>query len=305
MKLALIAGTGGLPPVLAAHLSAQGSAPVICEMRGFPSEVVGDYARQPFRIETLGSLLATLRALGVTHICMAGAVARPAVDPSVIDAATLPLVVRLQAAMAKGDDGTLREIVAIFEEQGFAVLGAHQVMPYLLPMQGVPTRATPPDLTDALAAARAALADMAIADLGQAVLVRDATVIAREDARGTAAMLHDFSVVAQKKPGTTHVLDDVLGVLDSAFGRVADWLSGDDGPTPAKDAILFKAPKPGQILQADMPMIGPETAHQAAAAGLAGIVIEQGSVMVLDLAQVVDILNAHGLFLWVCPKDLT
>jgi DUF1009 family protein len=41
----------------------------------------------------------------------------------------------------------------------------------------------------------------------------------------------------------------------------------------------------------------------AAKAGLAGIVIEAGGVMVLDLAAVIETLNAHGMFLWVRPRE--
>ena len=50
-----------------------------------------------------------------------------------------------------------------------------------------------------------------------------------------------------------------------------------------------------------MPLIGPDTAMKAADAGLSGIVISSGGVMVLDLPQVVAILDAQGMFLWVHP----
>ena len=64
---------------------------------------------------------------------------------------------------------------------------------------------------------------------------------------------------------------------------------------------MFKAPKPNQNMRVDMPLIGPETALQAADAGLAGIVIPKGGVLVLDLPQVVVTLDANGLYLWVTP----
>lgn len=298
MSVALIAGTGGLPPHLAGSLMVQGRVPVICEMRGFPSDIKGEFTRIPFRLETLGSFLSTLTALGVSEVCMAGAVQRPDVDPSAIDSETEPLVQRLMAAMAKGDDGTLREIIAIFEEQGFTILGAHQIAPDLVPIQGVHTKTPPPDLTQAMAAAQTALAQMGAADQGQALLLRDGAVLAREDARGTAAMLRDFCD-PQDDPG---VIDDVFGVFGEAIGGVADWLSGKDYTrAPGANAVLYKAPKPDQNMLADMPLIGPDTAMQAAEAGLSGIVIPAGGVMVLDLPQVVAILDAQNMFLWVHP----
>ncbi|MDC0115876.1 UDP-2,3-diacylglucosamine diphosphatase LpxI [Octadecabacter sp.] len=303
MTIALIAGTGGLPPHLAGSLMIQGRVPVICEMRGFPSDIKGEFTRIPFRIETLGSLLTTLTSLGVREVCLAGAVSRPNVDPSTIDAATAPLMPRLLAAMTKGDDGTLREVIAIFEDAGFDVIGAHQIAPDLLPIAGVYTNVAPPDLGDSLIAAHAALDKMGQADRGQAMLLRDGAVIAREDSRGTAAMLQDHCAPPNRGGGGSG--DPLFGVVDLVGDMVsgaADWLSGADGVgLPGQDAFLFKAPKPDQNLFADMPLIGPDTTMQAAEAGLAGIVILANTVMVLDLPQVIAILNAQNMFLWVHP----
>ena len=38
--------------------------------------------------------------------------------------------------------------------------------------------------------------------------------------------------------------------------------------------------------------------ERAAAAGLAGVVVEAGGVMILDLGATVDVADAAGLFLW-------
>ena len=186
MTLALIAGLGGLPTILAASLQAQGRSIILCEMYGFMSKVTGDFHRIPFRFETLGTFLSSLKVAGVTEVCMAGAIQRPKVDPSFIDTATMPLVPRLMAAMTKGDDGTLSAVVTLFEEHGFSVIGAHDILPELLPMPGFHTSVEPPDLTDATAAAKIALIGMGQVDLGQALLLRGSNIIAREDSRGTA-----------------------------------------------------------------------------------------------------------------------
>lgn len=254
--LALIAGTGDLPPALVARLSER---PLVCAMRGFEPRITPDIT---FRMEHLGSFLATLKARGVTRICMAGAVRRPQIDPGQIDAATMPLVPKVQAALTQGDDGALRIIIAIMEDYGFTVLAAHDVARDLLPRAGVLTRTGPASghTSDAFAG-EACVAKMGAADTGQACVVRAGDVILREDANGTDAMI----------------------------ARV----KGTGG-------ILFKAPKPNQDWRADLPLIGPATAK--AAAGLDGIVIEAGGVMVLDLPAVRRILDAQGMFLWVRPR---
>jgi len=288
--LALIAGQGGVPPHLVGVLLARGEVPVLCEVEQFPSQVAGDLPRLSFRLESFGSLLVELRTRGVTRLCMAGAMRRPEVEPARIDAATAPLVPRLSAAMAKGDDGTLREIVAIVEEAGIAVIGAVEIAPDLLPEAGVLAGALHPDVRASMPAAEAALAEMGRSDTGQAVVLRGGTVIAREHARGTDAMLADLA------QGADWTLDP-LDIADRALGAAADWLSAAD----AQDApaFLYKAPKPGQEMRVDMPVIGPDTVVRAAAAGLAGIVIEAGGVMVLDRARVIEALAGARMFLWV------
>ena len=258
--LALIAGTGALPQVLFAKLSAQGTVPLVCAMAGFTPEIAPNVT---FRLEHLGSFLADLRARGVTRICMAGAVKRPDIDAGQIDAATRPLIARLQVAMAAGDDGALRGIIALLEDHGFVVVGAAELVPELLPPEGVMTRAVPSDADRADAMiGDGVMQELGAGDIGQACIIDGGRVVAREGAAGTDAMIMD-----------------------------------------ARGGILFKAPKPGQDRRADLPVIGPQTAENAVNAGLRGIVIEDGGVMVLDLAAVRRILDAAGLFLWVRTWD--
>ncbi|MBI1418018.1 MAG: DUF1009 domain-containing protein [Limimaricola sp.] len=267
--LALVAGTGELPAALVARLTEAGEDVLICQPEGVAPELPASMPRLTFRLETLGSLIAALQNRGVGRVCMAGAVRRPVIDPALIDPATAPLLPRLTAALGQGDDGALRALIGIFEEAGLQVVAAHQIAPDLLPQTGIHTRATPDDAARAGAAlGEATVAEMGRADLGQACVIGADRVIAREDEAGTDAMLATLGAVP---PG----------------------------------AVLFKAPKPGQDRRADLPVIGPETARAAARAGLAGIVIEAGGVMVMNLAEVIEILNAAGLFLWVRPKGAT
>lgn len=299
MTLAIIAGQGGLPPHLVRRLRTQGEVPLICEIEQFPSDVTEMVPRLRFRLEHLGTFLNILRETGVTRLCMAGAVRRPSVDPKLIDKETLPLVPRVMAAMAKGDDGTLRTFVNLFEELGLTVVGAAEIDPELLPPLGKLGDVALPEGLDAdLAAAERALAEMAQADLGQAVVVREGQVIAREGEAGTDAMLDALS------PGAGPAATDPLDAMGEMLDSVADWLSGPEAEAarnqaPGRGGVLFKAPKPGQELRVDMPAIGPQTILRAARAGLRGLVIEEGSVMVLEREVVRKHLDDHGLFLWV------
>ncbi len=265
--LAIIAGEGSLPGVLHAHLKARGAAPLVLELDGFPAKIE-DVTPIQFRVEHLGTVLADLRARGVTDLCLAGRVRRPRLDLAAVDAATEPFVPGIIAAIEGGDDGALREVLFIIEEFGFTLRAAQDVMPELLPPEGVLTHAQPSP-RDEEDAARAAgiVAVLGQVDIGQGCIIAAGQALAVETLGGTDWML--ASIAGKRRP-----------------------------PGP-KGGILFKAPKPGQDRRADLPVIGPDTVRGVKAAKLSGIVIEAEGVMALDREALVAACDAAGVFLWV------
>ncbi|MDX5384800.1 MAG: UDP-2,3-diacylglucosamine diphosphatase LpxI [Rhodobacterales bacterium] len=291
--LALIAGRGQLPGhIVAAH----GMPILVAALEGFaPDHLTPDIA---FRVERLGSFIADLQARGVTEICMAGAIGRPALDPAMIDAATMPLVPRMMQALGQGDDGALRVVIALFEEAGFTIRAAHEICPDLLLSEGVPTKVRPGPLHEGPARlGKATIAEMGRADQGQACVIRRGDVLAREGADGTDAMLARLGSGAAGDSDPDPLTWGFNALTDAATSAL-DWLGGREAGNH-DGAILYKAPKPGQDRRVDLPTIGPGTAMRAADAGLDGIVIEAGGVLVLDLPSVLRILDEKGLFLWV------
>lgn len=268
--LALIAGTGKLPAVLLENIGDRNrretgdeNLPFIASLEGFtPEGIVPD---RVFRVEHLGTLIEEFRALGVREVCFAGAIGRPEIDPARIDAATLPLVPRMAAALQKGDDGALREVLGIFEDAGFTIRSADEFAAALLPAPGTHTSRRP-DEAHKSDAARAAevVAALGPLDIGQSCVVHKAQVLAVEGRFGTDWML-------------------------------ASLRSRPDG----SGGLFYKAAKPGQDRRVDLPVVGVDTVANAAKAGLDGIVVEDGGVMVLDLAAVTRAADELGLFFWV------
>lgn len=269
--LALIAGQGVLPVLLHEHLTTGGHAPLVAELEGYSSDIA-DITPIRFRIEQLGTLLKTLQARGVSEVCFAGSIARPALDPSAVDAATMAFVPRIVAALQSGDDGALRVVLSIFEEAGFQIRAAHEILPDLLPGSGVLTAQQPSnrDREDA-ARGQKILAAMGAADLGQSCVVVAGQSLAVEATGGTDWMLRS--------------------------------IDGERRPQAPSGGVLFKGAKPDQDRRIDLPVIGPDTVRLAAQAGLSGIVVEAGSVMVLQQARTVALADQHQLFLWVRERD--
>lgn len=287
MSLAVVAGQGVLPPLVIAHLESAGRSFRLCELDGYPYD---DRAGRPlirFRIETLGSFIAELTRHGVTQICFAGRIGRPKLDPSAIDAATMPLVPRMMQALQLGDDAALRLLLSFFMEHGIEPVGAHELRPDLLPEPGVLTKLEPQERHKADAARGAEIiAAMGAVDIGQACIVANGQALAVETMGGTDWMMQ--SLLVQAEPLRTDLTSAVLGRGPSRRGTALP-----DG------GVLVKAAKPGQELRIDMPVIGPDTIRRAVQVGLEGIVIEAARVMVLDAPLCVALADRAGLFLWV------
>lgn len=255
--VAILAGAGALPGLLA------GDSAQIVAFQGVDVTAQGG-GRINARFERLGALFANLRAAGIARVCFAGAMQRPAFDPSALDPETTALMPRLMAAMAQGDDALLRDLAALFEEEGFALIAAHDLRPDLVAKAGC-LAGNPLQESD-LARARAVLEALGTLDVGQGAVAGRGQVLGIETLQGTDAMLH---FVAQTAPGS--------------------------------GGVLVKRPKPTQDLRFDMPAVGVDTVHAAAAAGLSGIEIAAGVVLMLDPEAILAACAETGVSLWAAP----
>jgi DUF1009 family protein len=269
--LGIVAGTGALPRLIAEDCARRGEPCLVLVFDGIALDWTGAHATARMPFEKPGRLLAALRKAGCSRVTFAGGMTRPRLDPLRFDLTALRLAPRVLPLLRKGDDAMLRGFARILEAEGFAVVPPHSVLEGLLAPEGVPTRAQPGE-ADRADAGRAAALVRAIgaADAGQGAVVAQGQALGLETVQGTDAML-DF------------------------VARTA----GPHRPDPAGGrGVLLKAPKPGQDWRADLPAIGPETMRRAAAAGLAGVVVEAGGVLVLGLAETVAEADRLGLFLW-------
>jgi len=273
--LAIVAGTGRLPGALSENLTLLGKDHILCEIDGFEIENPCDAPVIRFRVEQLAHFFTTLKDRKVEEVVFAGAIHRPKIDPTAFDPETLKLAPKFLAAMQGGDDMILRVVLSLFEDAGFTIRAAHEVAPDLLPMPGVLTNVSP-DTKDKTDAARAAevTATLGVADVGQGCVVQQGQVLACETL-----------------PGTDWMLAQLANAPFSAR------------PDPSKGAgVFFKAPKPGQDRRVDLPIIGPATVDAVAAAGLGGLVLEAGGVMIMEADVAIEKANTAGLFIWVRDK---
>ncbi len=272
MRRAIIGGSGRLPDILADR---SGDAAVLRSPEGVGFGQ-GHRSVTAFRVERLGELMDDLRKADVDEVVFAGAMRRPPFDPARLDPFTAKAAPRLLSALRDGDDATLRFVLTLFEENGFAIATAQDIAPDLLPEAGVATvrQPGPQDEADARRA-RLIVEALGAVDVGQGCVVAQGQALAVEAAPGTDWMLRQLQE------------------------RSAPWR-----PDPADGkGIFFKAPKAKQDRRVDLPAIGPETVRNVAAAGLAGLVVEKDGVLVLDSDDVLAEAEAAGLFLWVLAPE--
>lgn len=259
-RLAIISAKGLLPVELARAVPDA----LLVTLKGVDHDQTGPVHEHQF--ERLGALFVDLKAEGVTEVVFAGAMSRPALDPSQFDEFMQATAPRLMAAFGQGDDALLRLVVSLFEENGLAVRGAHEILEITAKTGLIAGPA--PDEVALKDAARGAeiLQAMSELDVGQGTVVAAGLCLGIETLQGTDAML-------------------------SFVGQTAADLRRAKG-------VFLKAPKAGQDLRVDMPAIGPDTIRNVAQAGLAGVALAAGRVLILDREVTLKLAEDLGVFVY-------
>lgn len=267
--LGIVAGRGRFPAVIAEAMTAHDIPLHIIGLRGEASEAIERFPHTWISWGQVGKLFGALKDHGCTDIVIIGGVNRPDFDKLRIDFGAVKTLPFLLSLAKGGDDHVLSRIVRFFEDKGYRVHGAGEVLPDLLAPVGTLTAKAPSagDQAD-IAAALKVVRALGRLDIGQAAVVSRGHVLAVEAAEGTDAMLRRCAEI--RRLGRTH---------------------------GTRQGVLVKAPKPGQEERIDMPTIGAETIRRAAAAGLAGVAVAAGRVLMAERDDAIAAANADKLFL--------
>lgn len=274
MKIALICGGGVLPKDVAQALLKKQADFAVIRLAGEADTDLQLPAAIPQLTVAwgqIGRFFHYLEEQSCTHVIAVGGVTkRPDFSSLKLDFGGIKALPEAIATVIGGDDKVLSNVAAIFEKRGYEVIGVLEATPEMSCPHGQVSRNGPSEqaLPDIELATRAAHAAGSL-DMGQGAVAADNRVIAMEGPEGTREMLLRVATIRKQKR--------------------ARWKAG--------QGVLVKRAKPAQDIRFDVPVIGPDTVHQIKAAGLAGIAVEAGRVLLLDREELLRVAQQENIFI--------
>ncbi|MBN2720125.1 MAG: UDP-2,3-diacylglucosamine diphosphatase LpxI [Proteobacteria bacterium] len=265
--LGIIAGAGDLPLHIARSLSGSGNRAFVIALENLarPELEDPDWETEWVDFYRLGDLLASLRNAGVSQVVLAGHVAHRGIyQEGKFDARMLSFLGGLED---RRGGSILLAFVRLLEKEGYEVPSLLKIVPSLVPskshtMGPTPDSAALDDLTLGWFLARQ-LADL---EIGQAVVIKNAAVVAVEGMEGT----------------------------DETVKRAINMAG--------KGLTVVKRAAKNHDFRFDVPTIGTHTVEVLAGGGGGNIVVEAGRCFILDREEVIALCEKTGVRLMVCRE---
>jgi DUF1009 family protein len=265
MRLGLIAGNGTFPVLVLDAARALGHTVTIIAVQEEASpDLDVAAAREPraalhrVSLGQLGRAIELLREAGVSHAVMAGQVKHVKIFSGVMpDRLLLSVLLKLRS---KNTDALISAVADVLRDHGIELIDSTAFLTPLLARPGVLTARPPTDEErDDIAFGYRMADQIAALDIGQAIAVKSAAVVAVEAMEGT---------------------DDVI----ARAGRLA-------GP----GVRIVKVAKPDQDMRFDVPVVGVATIDAMRAAGATALSVDAGRTLLLDGDDVIRAADAAGI----------
>lgn len=250
--IALIAGQGDFPRLVASSARAHGVRVTIIALKTFAKEDLQEWADEIHWL-ALGQLqkaIDLMHAVGTKHLIMVGRVPHNSIfQYRHFDLRAMKLLGKMANKRA---DGLLQAVTDEFASEGITVVDSSMFIKSLMPGPGLLNDETPPsaaveaDIHFGYPLAKA----VAGLDIGQTIVVKDRMVVAVEGAEGT----------------------------DECILRAGELA----GP----GSVVIKVSKPQQDLRYDIPIIGPDTVNTMTRAGCSALALSAGRSLVFHREEV-------------------
>lgn len=259
--LALIAGEGSLPKIVCETALKRGIPVVaVAFSKKGASQLEGMADVRVMGVGEAEKVIALFRDKGCKNICLIGKMEKKLVfENARFDFRALKVLGRL---LRKDDSSIMRAIMSELESEGFVIEKQTDWLPPVMASGGVlgkcqPSEAMRADFEFGIKICR----QMADLEIGQTIIVKQGVVLAVEGVEGS----------------------------NEAIERGCKL--GGEG------TVLIKAGRPSQDKRFDIPTVGEETVRRLKKGRGAGLAVEAGNVIVVDLPEVVAACDAAGIAL--------
>ncbi len=262
--IGLVAGSGKIVGQVLNEAKKAGKEVFVVALKGYAQEefLPADVPCVWIRLGEVAKGFDALHQSGVEQLCFIGAVRRPSLTELRPDWRAAKFFAKVGISFL-GDDDLLKCVLKEMENEGFQVVGVHEVLPSLLTKEKVYTKKKP-SKEDWLFIEKGMKVAKTLGklDVGQAVVVQNDLVLAVEGIEGTDALIQRSKALHRK----------------------------------GKGGLLIKACKPQQEKRMDLPTIGEKTLLSMKEAGLRGVAVEAGASLIVDEGETVQLANKLGLF---------
>ena len=215
-------------------------------------------------IGQFGKILSIIKENKCNNVLFAGKINKPKISSLKLDFKGLFYIPRIIKASKLGDAAILKELIKILAEHKIKVIKSNFYNPELTLQKGNYTKIIPnkKELIE-IKKGISSLNRLNAHNHTQALVVRNNSIIAKENSRGTKKMLQS--------------------IIKAKYNQ----------------GILIKFPKKKQDLRADLPTIGLDTIKDCKKANLKGLVLKGNQNIFLDKAKSITFANKNKIFITV------
>ena len=215
-------------------------------------------------IGQFGKILSVIKENKCKKVLFAGKIEKPKISSLKLDFKGLFYIPRIIKASKLGDAAILKELIKILAEHKINVIKSNFFNPELTLSKGNYTKIKP-NKTELIEIKKSIslLNKLNPHNHTQALVVRNNSIIAKENSRGTKKMLQ--SIIKAKK----------------------------------NQGILIKFPKKKQDLRVDLPTVGLDTIKDCKKANLKGVVLKANQNIFLDKVKCISFANKNNIFITI------
>ncbi len=272
--IALVLGSGDLAKSCINLLRLKGFKLQIIKLPCSNIEVSQDLNHWDLKYERIDEIFLRLKEKSINKIALIGHATRPDFNLNDFNPKSLKIIEQIIPHISKGDNSLFLAVKNVFENQGLIILKVHELLNTLTLSEGN-YGFNPPDslLEEEIEKGFSLFKEYSLLDLGQSIIFQKGYCLGLETLLGTDLMLK--------------------GLINF---RKNSKIENEDLKT---GGFLIKAPKVGQILEIDVPTIGPHTVYLMKRAKLDGMVLQSNKVFITEKEEVLNFIRRNKMFLIV------